>query len=42
MLHQNTRVELSENAELLFVEKVMPGKVAHGELFKFKKFSCDI
>jgi len=38
-LHQNTRVELSENAELLFVEKIMPGRVAHGELFKFNKFS---
>jgi urease accessory protein len=38
-LRQNTRIELSENAELLFVEKIMPGRVAHGELFKFNKFS---
>ena len=38
-LKQNTHIELSEQAELLYVEKIMPGRVAHGELFQFKKFS---
>ena len=37
-LKQNTHIELNEQAELLYVEKIMPGRVAHGELFKFNKF----
>ena len=38
-LFQSTHINLSEHAELLYVEKIMPGRVAHGELFQFKNFS---
>ena len=32
-------VEVGEEAEVLFVEKILPGRIAHGESFLFKKFS---
>ena len=38
-LEQKTRVEVEGNAEVLFVEKMLPGRIAHGESFLFKKFS---
>ena len=38
-LEQKTKVEVEGNAEVLFVEKMLPGRIAHGESFLFKKFS---
>ena len=38
-LEQVTEVEVDEDAEILFVEKILPGRVAHGESFIFQKFS---
>jgi urease accessory protein len=38
-LDQRTLVEVGEEAEVLFVEKMLPGRIAHGESFLFKKFS---
>ena len=38
-LEQRTLVEVGEEAEVLFVEKMLPGRIAHGESFLFKKFS---
>ena len=37
-LEQRTSVEVGEDAEVLFVEKMLPGRIAHGESFLFKKF----
>ncbi|MBP52766.1 MAG: hypothetical protein CMI27_06430 [Opitutae bacterium] len=38
-LQQVTEVEVDEDAEVLFVEKILPGRIAHGESFVFQKFS---
>ncbi len=38
-LEQVTEVEVDEDAEILFVEKMLPGRIAHGESFVFQKFS---
>ena len=38
-LEQITEVEIDEDAEILFVEKILPGRIAHGESFVFQKFS---
>ena len=38
-LEQVTEVEVDEDAEILFVEKILPGRIAHGESFVFQKFS---
>ena len=38
-LEQNTLIEITENAEVLYVEKILPGRLAHGEKFEFSKFS---
>ena len=38
-LEQTTSVEVSESAEILYIEKILPGRIAHGESFQFKKFS---
>ena len=38
-LEQVTEIEVDEDAEILFVEKMLPGRIAHGESFAFKKFS---
>lgn len=38
-LEQRTLLEVGEEAEALFVEKMLPGRIAHGESFLFKKFS---
>jgi urease accessory protein len=38
-LEQNTRLDVKEGAEVLFVEKILPGRIAHGESFLFNKFS---
>ena len=38
-LEQETRVEVEEGAEVLLVEEMLPGRIAHGESFLFKKFS---
>jgi urease accessory protein len=38
-LKQASSIEISENAEVLYVEKILPGRIAHGESFQFKKFS---
>ena len=38
-LEQVTEVEVDEDAEILVVEKILPGRIAHGESFVFQKFS---
>lgn len=38
-LEQVTEVEVDKDAEILFVEKILPGRIAHGESFVFQKFS---
>ncbi len=38
-LEQTTEVDVDEDAEILFVEKMLPGRIAHGESFVFQKFS---
>ena len=38
-LEQVTEVEVDEDGEILFVEKILPGRIAHGESFVFQKFS---
>ena len=38
-LVQNTVVEVEQGAEVLFVEEMLPGRIAHGESFLFRKFS---
>jgi len=38
-LEQVTEVEVDEDSEVLFVEKILPGRIAHGESFAFQKFS---
>ena len=38
-LEQATEIEVHEDAEILFVEKMLPGRIAHGESFVFQKFS---
>ena len=38
-LEQHTWVEVEDGAEVLFVEKMLPGRIAHGESFLFTKFS---
>ena len=38
-LEQVTEVEVDKDAEILFVEKMLPGRIAHGESFVFQKFS---
>ncbi len=38
-LEQITEIEVDEDSEILFVEKMLPGRIAHGESFAFKKFS---
>ena len=38
-LEQNTLIEKTGNAEVLYVEKMLPGRLAHGEVFEFSKFS---
>jgi urease accessory protein len=38
-LVQNTLVEVEKGAEVLFVEEMLPGRIAHGESFLFRKFS---
>ncbi|MBD36509.1 MAG: hypothetical protein CMI28_00325 [Opitutae bacterium] len=38
-LEQRTLLEVGEEAEALFVEKMLPGRIAHGESFLLKKFS---
>ena len=35
---QHTRVELEAGAEVLFLENLLPGRVAHGEAFAFDSF----
>lgn len=37
-LEQVTEIEVDSDAEVLFVEKILPGRVAHGESFVFQKF----
>jgi len=38
-LEQSTEIEVDEDSEVLFVEKMLPGRIAHGESFAFQKFS---
>ena len=38
-LKQLTQVEVEKDAEILFVEKMLPGRIAYGESFVFQKFS---
>ena len=38
-LEQVTEIEVDEDSEVLFVEKMLPGRIAHGESFVFQKFS---
>ena len=38
-LEQVTEVEVDKDSEILFVEKILPGRIAHGESFVFQKFS---
>ncbi|MEC8421177.1 MAG: urease accessory protein UreD [Verrucomicrobiota bacterium] len=38
-LEQKTLIDITENAEVLYVEKILPGRLAHGESFEFSKFS---
>jgi urease accessory protein len=38
-LEQVTEIEVDEDGEVLFVEKMLPGRIAHGESFLFKRFS---
>lgn len=38
-LEQNSFVDVGQDGEVLFVEKMLPGRIAHGESFLFKKFS---
>ena len=38
-LEQNSFVDVRQDGEVLFVEKILPGRIAHGESFLFKKFS---
>ncbi|MEC8420498.1 MAG: urease accessory protein UreD [Verrucomicrobiota bacterium] len=38
-LEQKTLIDAGENAEVLYVEKILPGRLAHGESFEFSKFS---
>lgn len=37
-LRQTTRIELGRSSELLFLESIAPGRVAHGEAFAFSSF----
>ena len=38
-LEQKTLIDITENAEVLYVEKILPGRLARGESFEFSKFS---
>ena len=38
-LAQATAIEVDEDGEVLFVEKMLPGRIAHGESFLFQRFS---
>ena len=38
-LKQVSRVEVEQDSEILFVEKILPGRIAHGESFVFQQFS---
>ena len=38
-LEQNTLIDITESAEVLYVEKILPGRLACGEKFEFSKFS---
>jgi urease accessory protein len=38
-LEQVTEIEVDEDGEVLFVEKMLPGRIAHGESFLFKRFA---
>ncbi len=38
-LDQKTLIDLGGNAEMLYVEKILPGRLAHGESFEFTRFA---
>lgn len=38
-LEQVTEVQVDQDSEILFVEKILPGRIAHGESFVFQRFS---
>ena len=40
-LEQRTLVEVGEEGEVLFVEKMLPGRVAHGESFYSRNLPTD-
>ena len=37
-LEQKTLIDITENAEVLYFEKILPGRLAYGESFEFSKF----
>ena len=37
-LEQKTLIDNTENAEVLYFEKILPGRLAYGESFEFSKF----
>ena len=38
-LRQDTILEIEEGGEALLVEKLLPGRLAHGEIFRFDRFA---